>query len=342
MNLYLNEIVIMPKKRTNGLPPYVYPGRSAYDLHIYNGNGNPRQVIRLCNLDTPMSEIWRAYELYHQQQTQSLGWLLDKYQKSEQFNNNTPNTIRSQTKTITKITNYPRGKNNIFGTAELIKITPGVLRKYLDARAKIAPVSGNREISIISVAWNWALERDDITLKNPCTVLKRNKEYARTRYVTEKEYQVAYNLASKYPYLQPAMELAYLCRMRRCEILTSTRKQILPDGFDTLRAKGSRDAITLWSTRLRKAVNYNSGVINSMYLIHDKKGQKISESAFKSAWTRVKKLMVSAGIEPFNFHDLKAAGVSDTDGNKQDASGHKDAKMVAIYDRKKKKVKPTR
>lgn len=52
--------------------------------------------------------------------------------------------------------------------------------------------------------------------------------------------------------------------------------------------------------------------------------------------------MVTNRIESFNFHDLKAADVSDTDGNKQDASGHRDAKMVAIYDRKKKQVEPTR
>lgn len=331
----------MPKKRTNGLPPYVYAGRSAYDLHIYNGKGHPRKVIRLCSLNSPMSEIWHAYEQYNKHEILNLDWLLRKYMKSEQFNKNTTETIKSQTQMINRINNYPRGQDKILGTAELKIITSGVLRRYSDSRAKTSPVSANREISLISVAWNWALERDLIIFINPCTNVKRNKESARTRYVTEQEYQSAYLLAEKYPYLQPAMELAYLCRMRRCEILGATRKQILSDGFDTLRAKGSRDAITLWSPRLRKAVKANHTVAG-IYIIQDEKGQRITESAFKSAWTRLKKLMVTNGIEPFNFHDLKAAGVSDTDGNKQDASGHRDAKMVAIYDRKKKQVEPTR
>jgi integrase len=331
----------MPRKRTNGLPPYVYRGRSAYDLHIYNGKGLPRQVIRLCDIDIPMSEIWRAYELFHSQNIMNLDWLLMEYQKSDLFHKNATRTIKYQSEMMQRIINYPRGKGNILGTAELKNITAGVLRKYSDSRAKIAAVSANREVSLISAAWNWALERDIIKYSNPCAIVKRNKEKARTRYVTEEEYQIAYRLAEKYPYLQPAMELAYLCRMRRCEILGATRKQILSEGFDTLRAKGSRDAITLWSTRLRKAVKADAKV-TGIYVIHDKQGQRITESAFKSAWTRLKKLMIEAGIEPFNFHDLKAAGVSDTTGDKLKASGHHDAKMLKIYDRKKNKVKPTR
>ena len=52
--------------------------------------------------------------------------------------------------------------------------------------------------------------------------------------------------------------------------------------------------------------------------------------------------MIENGIEPFNFHDLKAKGVSDFQVNKQEASGHRTARKVAIYDRKKHKVKTSR
>ena len=52
--------------------------------------------------------------------------------------------------------------------------------------------------------------------------------------------------------------------------------------------------------------------------------------------------MTEAGIESFNFHDLKAKGVSDFDGNKQEASGLKSESLVAVYDRKIKKVNATR
>lgn len=230
-----------------------------------------------------------------------------------------------------------------FGEAMIKNITSGVMRKYLDARARgNSPSAGNREFATISAAWNWSLERDMISEQNPCANVKRNTERPRRRYVTEQEYTSAYDLASRYPYLQPMMELAYLCRMRRMEIINAKKTQILPEGFDTLRVKGSKDAITLWSDRLRKAVDYDTGKITSIYIIHDRKGQRITDSAAKSAWTRLKRMMKQAGIEPFNFHDLKARGVSDFEGDKLKASGHKDPKMLEIYDRKKMKIEATK
>jgi hypothetical protein len=48
------------------------------------------------------------------------------------------------------------------------------------------------------------------------------------------------------------------------------------------------------------------------------------------------------GFEPrFTFHDIKAKGVSDFDGDKKTASGHKSERMIEIYDRKRKVVKAT-
>jgi hypothetical protein len=44
--------------------------------------------------------------------------------------------------------------------------------------------------------------------------------------------------------------------------------------------------------------------------------------------------------ERFTFHDLKAAGISDTEEDKQKAGGHKTLSMVAVYDRKLPEVKP--
>ena len=46
--------------------------------------------------------------------------------------------------------------------------------------------------------------------------------------------------------------------------------------------------------------------------------------------------------ECFTLHDLKAKGITDTQGDKQAAGGHVDPKMVAIYDRLPLDVDPTR
>ncbi len=145
------------------------------------------------------------------------------------------------------------------------------------------------------------------------------------------------------------MELAYLCRMRRNEILNATEEQILHEGFKTMRSKGSNDTITLCSDRLRRATEEANQLPTKIenihnekkYIVHDKYGNQISKSAFKSAWQRRQKKITDVGIESFNFHDLKAKGVSEFDGNKQDASDLKSESLIAVYDRKIKKVNAT-
>jgi len=340
----------MPIKRDNKLPPYVYLRKSGYVMRVYIGKNQPMKAIKLCSASAPISEVWKQYELNKSNNLQTLSWLLREYESSDSFKGNAKSTRDMQSGQITRVCAYKLRNGNTFGSAKLKLITSGKIRKYLDARKRDgSPSAGNRERSLISVAWNWALERDVIIgINNPCSVVKKNEEKPRTRYASPDEYAKAYQLAERYPYLQPMMELAYLCRMRRGEILNATRAQILEKGFDTMRTKGSNDAITRWSPRLLKAVNCDSpvlsGSVKSIYIVHDRRGQQITVEAFKSAWTRLKRLMVKAGMEPFNFHDIKAAGVSDVEGNDYDklqASGHKDLKTMRIYDRKKRLVDPT-
>jgi len=338
-----------PKKHTNGLPPYVYIKKrkktdDVYILREYRGASVPMGSITLCSITAPISQVWAEYEKVINKNVKNLRWLLTEYENSPAFAKKAKKTRELQSAQIEHLCTYKMKSGKPFGDAELKNITPGAIRKYLDSRETDgAPVAGNREKALISVAWNWASQRDKIIkIPNPTTGVERNEESARTRYVTEHEYNTAYRLAENTPYVRPAMELAYLCRMRRCEILSSTKKQMLDEGFDTLRTKGSKDAITLWSDRLWAAANYKAGNIDSIFIIHTKKGQQVSESAFKSAWTRLKKKMVKAGIEPFNFHDLKAAGGSDYEGDIMDATGHRDPKMRKVYDRKKRSVKATK
>lgn len=65
-------------------------------------------------------------------------------------------------------------------------------------------------------------------------------------------YQQALNRA-RITYLAPAMELAYLMRLRRVEILDLQRSDCSPQGVRARRAKGSREQIVEWSERLRAA-----------------------------------------------------------------------------------------
>jgi len=53
------------------------------------------------------------------------------------------------------------------------------------------------------------------------------------------------------------------------------------------------------------------------------------------------KKATNQGMERFTFQDLKAKGVSDFEGDKRQASGHKSESMVAVYDRKTLEIEST-
>ena len=79
----------------------------------------------------------------------------------------------------------------------------------------------------------------------------------------------------------------------------------------------------------------------------ERTGDKIVVDSLKTAIGRItiatKQAAKEQGINwiPFTFHDLKRKGVSDTSGNKQDASGHRTASMMNVYDVRMKTVKPS-
>jgi len=132
--------------------------------------------------------------------------------------------------------------------------------------------------------------------------------------------------------------------------------------------KGSREQIVEWSDRLEAATASTTSTIGSVYVLHDRRGQPITrwrlgpetraaryvlhdrrgqpitEAAFGAAWNRLMNECLASGtvIERFVFHDIKAKGVSDFDGNKQEAAGHRTARMADVYDRKIHHIKPTK
>ncbi len=135
------------------------------------------------------------------------------------------------------------------------------------------------------------------------------------------------------------MEVAYLCRARKGEVLALTRHDVLAEGLRIRRTKGSKTNIVRWSERLRAAVATcinKERTVSTTILFSDSHGQQILETTFDTSWQRLmQKIQTEFGEENrFHFHDLKAKGVSDDEGDKQKGSGHKSAAMVATYDRK--------
>lgn len=154
-------------------------------------------------------------------------------------------------------------------------------------------------------------------------------------------------------YLWAAAEIAYLCRLRGIEVTTLTDANVLDDGLLSNRRKGSRDNITGWSPRLRSAVDalvaHRKAIwtarsfptplaAKDRHLIVTVTGDPITKTGFDSAWQRMMANAIERGAitpgERFSLHGLKHRGVTDTIGTpaeKQEASGHRSARMADRY-----------
>jgi integrase len=338
-------------KADNRLPPYVYLAKGRYVFRHYQDGKLGKEVI-LCKAGAALSDVWKAYEaLQANAPRRTLAWIIDQYLASADYKRLKPVTQKDYAGYARRIGAAKLKSGAEFGGAALDSITPGIIRKYMDRRGQDAPVSANRELAFLSVVFGWARERD-IVKTNPAHGVRRNTETARTVYVADADYLRVYRLAGeRYPYLQPIMDLAYLCRMRLAEVLDLTRANLRPEGLHVIRRKGSRDNITLWTPRLRAAVDLALAQPRACvhlddrrnYLLPGRDGARLKESTVQTAWHRVIREAMARGLEQrFTIHDLKAKGVTDTDRADQlAASGHRDPRMLNVYDRLPQPVKPS-
>lgn len=311
------------------LPKYVFRARNAFWFKPWLGRVNGKQrwgkAIRLADDSAPMSEVWKAWEEIGSAPKDTVGWLLDLYLASPQFERLKPKTQKDYRSAVEKIRSKAVGSKT-FGEAKLDRVTKRTIRDYLDTYP--SPVSANRHIAVLKSAWSWAEERYEIP-SNPCIGVKLNREAPRERYVSDDEYETVLRMAP--PPIAQMMELAYLLRGRLSEVLAIKVDDIYGDYLEFHRLKGSEGELTAISGRLRDAL---SEVRGGDYVCH-----QYSQSAFRSAWRRLQKNMRRFGIEPFPFHDLKAKGISDHETNH---SGHRSQSMRKTYVRKLQEVPATR
>lgn len=330
----------MPRKRTNpqdyALPKRVYKGRSAYEWHPASGG-----AIRLCALDQPIHEVWRAYEekVKESDKASTVQHLVNSFFQSADFQELATETRKDYRK-------YAKKVLPVFGKMHVNKVKPEHVRLYMDKRGLSSRIQANREHAFFSRCFRFGYERG-LCKSNPCKGVRKFKETGRKRYITDVEYNALYKAAD--PVIQVAMELAYLCCARQGDILAMRTSQILEDGIFIAQGKTGVEQIKEWSPRLRKAIALSKqlptkpGVV-STFVVCQPDGSRFTRDGFSSRWRKTRsKVRETTGLPmDFTFHDLKAKGISDLNGTlqeKQMISGHKDIRQTARYDRKIKHVR---
>jgi integrase len=318
----------MPRQQKK-LPPYVSVDKYGYKLKRYEGrvHGKIRwgKTTIIAPADAPMSEVWRAYEEAVGDGTQNLYWLVSKYTASDKFKSLSNKSQKDYSKALQKLLSAPVG-NVTFGSVALHLIEKRSIRSYLDTYP--SPIAANRQIAVLKAAWNWAIQRYSIP-ENPAIGVSLNREAPRVRYVTQDE--ILWVQRNAPPPIFQMVELAYLLRARLGEVLALTVEDVTESHVRLVRTKGSEGELTIISDRLRAALEPVRG---GTHICH-----QYTEHGFRSAWARIKKKMIADGIEPFNFHDCKASGISDHETNH---SGHRSPAMRKTYVRKLQEVPATR
>ncbi|KIP82103.1 integrase [Stenotrophomonas maltophilia] len=224
------------------------------------------------------------------------------------------------------------------------------------------PTKANHWLRYLRRVFGWAREHDHVK-SNPAAGVKQVKEKREHRMpelgVFRRVQAYARACGELGPrekgalpgYLWCAMELAYQARLRGIEVLTLTDAHDMGNELMTNRRKGSRDNLVRKGDQLAIAITTLQGRRVEIWARHaiptplkpearplfvGEDGEPLTRSGFNTAWQRLMRAAMANGLitpmERFALHGLKHRGVTDTRGDKKEASGHKTDAMLSLYD----------
>lgn len=226
----------------------------------------------------------------------------------------------------------------------LESIKPRHVHNYLLSR-KSAPVSANREKSLLSHLWNWCRQKGYTDLPNPCLGVNRHREEGRDVYVEDDVLQRVYDAADQV--LRDAMDLAYLTGQRPADVRDLDRRNI-QEGTLVLRQRktGTQMRIAIigeLKVLIDRLLNRErpAGAPISTRLLLGEDWLPIRKDALRYRFDRARE---KAGIpkDQFQFRDLRAkAGTDKADSagdirQAQQQLGHQSVTTTEIYVRKRK------
>ena len=313
------------------MPQRVYRGKSKYEYRPKGG-----AAIPLCPLDAPREDVWEAFKAAKNPAITTTTQLAELYFTSRDF-------TRKAVKTQEGYRGSWKFLKKVFGKVAATKMRPVHVRAYMDKRGLSGEVAANRDLSFFYNVFAYGYERGFVTM-NPCKDIKKFPEVPRDKYVEDAEYYAV--LENSSTLIKLIMELSYLNGARGGDVRTITMDDLRDLGIYIQQNKTGKKQIKGWTERLEDAKNLalalrqeiaaTVGVI-SPYLIINRFGQPYTASGLKSMWQKNKQRLArdpGIVIADWTYHDIKAKGISDFEGDKQLFSGHKSARQAGEYDRK--------
>lgn len=227
----------------------------------------------------------------------------------------------------------------VFGDMRPNEVTAPHIYAYMDKRPT---VSANREIKgtfsdVFQHCIRWGM-----TVSNPCRLVARNTEHARTRYVSDAEYSAVYDIMPVF--IQCAMDIAVTTGLRQGDILKLRLGDWTEAGLLVKTGKTGRVLLFDRTAELAATIARCRSLptkISTLAMIYNRQGQHYTSGGFQAMWKRYMGRAVKDCLlaEPFTFHDLRAKAGSESTDDK--LLGHKSAATLQRhYKRAPTKVTP--
>lgn len=223
---------------------------------------------------------------------------------------------------------------DVFGKTLVLEVRPMHIAKYLDIRGIKAPIRANREISLLSHIFSYAMRWGQID-RNPCLGVAKHPEKGRDRYITDKEFESVKSISSEL--IEIVMDFAYITAMRKGDILKLKLEQITDEGIWIKQSKTGSRQLYEWTNGLSDVVARAKSLkrpIRGLYLFCTRQGQPYSDTGFKAMWNRVQVKWAESGGERFTFHDIRAKSLTDAKRlglDAQSLAGHSSSAMTEHY-----------
>jgi integrase len=202
----------------------------------------------------------------------------------------------------------------VFTGRELRTLTPADIRAYIDSRKEAGAEAGtiNRELGLLSSAFNYAREEWGWDIPNPAKGRRLKEPEGRVRWITREEADALISAAErepKAPHLADFIRLALNTGCRRDELLRLEWRRVdLQAELIHLTAhhtkSGKRRSVPLNRTAkkaiIARAAFRAQHCPDSPWVFCDKEGQRVQ--SIKRSWATACR---RAEIEDFRIHDLR-------------------------------------
>jgi len=335
-----------------------------YTLH-YDETGKQRRK-NVAPADVLLSDLHRITDEASNVDRGTLRYVCEQFHLSDRYKKLAPKTHDDYCYSRDVLLNIPTKLGKPLGDLAVKKFTAALVQRIVDRIAdEGTPSKAAHALRYLRRVLQWGRNRGLLEV-NPALGIEAPIERKQRRLPRHNVMDVLIDratargrLARNEPgscpeYLASVMELAYLCRLRGIEVVTLTDANELEEGILTNRRKGSRDNIVRWTPRLRavwdsvKALRARTWerrktaipiAATKRFIIVASHGGPLRKTSLDTAWQRFITLAITDGVigaeERFALHDLKRRGITDTVGTraeKQEASGHRDPKMMDVYD----------